>query len=391
MATAEQISSDLQAARAEWRMSEQELAARAQLDIDVAHAALQGDADASDLAALAAALGGTLDDLMAGRNFWAAPATAFKSAPTAAEESLVRAALLRVSSAARDRALLAGMLGLAQVGSDRGPLGPTAVRSDVTDQAEELAVSVRQQLGLGTEPITSIREAMARLGVPTFLTDLGTAAVDGMTWRDEAAQAAAAANTRARGGKLTALRMTFAHELCHVLFDGTKLERFGVVENRSDLADAREQRANAFAAHLLAPRVEVVRFLRERGISEQEKPKASDLRALSEHFVMGVGALAGHLVSIRLWDKTDMAVHHKLFSRSAEGADNGEARPTDAESQVAIERRGDVLDLATRALERGLIGVGRWREILGLGAADEWRNLLEERRVGLDVEQRSPL
>ena len=54
-----------------------------------------------------------------------------------------------------------------------------------------------------------------------------------------------------------------------------------------------------------------------------------------------------------------------------------------------IERRGAVLELATLALERGEITVGRWREILGLRPRDDWRGLLAEQQVERDVEQRS--
>lgn len=387
MVTAEQIAAFFTEACAAWSMDEASVAARAHLDQDAARAALAGDADASDIAAIARALGGTLDDVLAGRRFWEAPAVAFKNAPADFELPLVRAALLRLSGAARERAALTELLALPD--APTSALAPAPVAEHVTEQAADLARRVRSALDNEGEPIASIRQAMRRLGVWTFLTDFGTEDVDGLTWRDTSGRACCAANIRARGGKLTALRMTLAHELCHALFDGTKLCAFGVVENRSDHQEGIEQRANAFAAHLLAPETALHRFLRERGLRANEKPSAAHVRALSEHFGMGVEAVAGHLVSCSLWEKADRLRHRSLRTRDQVGKDNAELHSTPAEGQVALERRGDVLELATLALERDDITAGRWREILGLGPGGGWRELLDEQQIGRDVEQRS--
>ena len=385
--TAYPIGDLLAEARAAWSIDEADLAARAALDVETVRAALRGEADASDIADVARALGGTLDDVLAGTRFWEAPAVAFKTAAARFELPLVRASVLRVSATARDRAALAAMLDLpAPAVAD---LEPVPLAEDVTAQAQALAERVRRALGRGRSAIASVRQAMRRLGIPTFLTDLGSEVVDGLTWRDDAGRACVAANASARGGKLTALRMTFAHELCHALFDGKKLAAFGVIEQRPERAEGIEQRANAFAAHLLAPRGAVLRFLRERGLREGEKPSPVHVRALSEHFAMGTSAVAGHLVSCGVWDKRDMGHYAWLFARDAVGEDNAELHPSDAESIVPIERRGDVLELASMALERGVITVGRWREVLGLRADSEWRRLLDEQLSGHDVEQRS--
>jgi Zn-dependent peptidase ImmA (M78 family) len=390
MVTAEEIAALFGEARAAWSIDDASLAARAGLDQDALPAVLRGEADLSDLAAVARALGGSLDDVIHRRRFWEAPAVAFKSAPSTVELPLVRAALLRVSAAARDRAMLADVLALPEPMAGEPALAPVPVAEAVTAQAEELAGRARQALGSASEPIASVRDAMRRLGVWTFLTDFATEDVDGMMWRDEAGRACAAANVRARGGKLTALRMTFAHELCHAVFDGTKQRPFGLVEDRSDRG-GREQRANAFAAHFLAPRDAVLRFLRERGLREHDKPSAVHLRALTEHFGMGVEAMAGHLVTCRLWSKSDMLRHRALVTRDARGEDNAEVFHTPAEERVPLERRGDILELASLALDRGAITVARWRELLDLGPLDGWRALLDEQQVDRDVENRSAL
>lgn len=94
-------------------------------------------------------------------------------------------------------------------------------------------------------------------------------------------------STRWRAPSAGPSTTSFAHELCHALFDGTKLSHFGLLESRSDLHEACEQRANAFAAHFLAPPEAVLRFLQDRGLREGDKPAAVHVRTLSEHFGMG--------------------------------------------------------------------------------------------------------
>jgi Zn-dependent peptidase ImmA (M78 family) len=386
--TPEPIAGLLAEACSAWSIEATDLAARAGVEREVVHAALQGDVEVADLAAIVHALGGTLDDLLSGARFWEAPAVAFKSAGTTFELPLVRGALLRLSGAARDQVALGALLKRSHLdGGDR--LAPRPLAADVTAQAEALAQEVRAALGNEIEPIASVRDAMRRLGIPTFLTDFGSKDVDGVTWRDAEGRACVAANVGARGGKFTALRMTFAHELCHALFDGTKLTAFGVVEHRSERGEGLEQRANAFAAHLLAPRRAVHRFLRERGLGEGERPSAVHVRGLSDHFGMGVEAVAWHLVSCALWSRADPHRHSKLTSRDAIGEDNAELHPTDAEEIVPLERRGEILELATLALEGGEITVGRWRELLGVSAFDDWRRLLDELSVSCDVELRT--
>jgi Zn-dependent peptidase ImmA (M78 family) len=266
-------------------------------------------------------------------------------------------------------------------------LEPTALRDDVVAQAEELAARVRAALGNELEPIASVRDVLRRVGVPAFLTDIGTPKVDGFLWRGDDARPYAAANIRARGGKSTAIRMTLAHELCHALFDGTKLAPLGLVEHRSDYAEGLEQRANAFGAHFMAPRLAVRRFLTERGLSDTTRPTGQHVVALSEHFGLGVKAVGWHLVSCGHWQSGDVAnnlVTPRRVRWPLDEANDG--------SDVPVERQGDVLDLASVALERGMISIGRWREFVGMSPFDAWEKVLRDQQVTRDIEHRtSPL
>lgn len=381
-----EIGKTIATARGAWDLDETALAKRADVAPAIVAQAEAGDASVADLAAIARALGGTYDDLTSGRAFWEAPAVAFRNAPTKVDAHVIRQSLLRLAGVGRDRTALATMI---DVPKGNTSLQPRHVVEDLVEQAEQLAIETRKALANPCEPIISVRESMRRLGIATVLAQLGCEEVDGMSWRDADGSAFAVANVEARSSGVTALRMTFAHELCHLLFDGTAGRAFGIVEQRTDHGEALEKRANAFAAHFLAPRDAIARFLRERGLRDGQKPTAQHLLALSEHFLIGVEAAAWQLVNTHYWSKDDVYRHKHLATRIPHGEDDAEVLPTDAERIVPLERRGEILELATLALESDRISIGRWREFVGVSANADWSRLLSEREVVHDVEHRS--
>ncbi len=378
----QQIGRTLRRAREAWGLTPAELAQRSAIsELKVRVAERSGRVPLTELAALATALGGGLDDLLAGREFWNAMSIALKSSEASFELALVRARVIALANAANIERALAQFLGLPSQWDKGAALGPVGLADDPIEQAEALATKVRRAVGAGNEPISSLRAFSARLGVVAFLTDLGTDAVDGLMWRERGAAPCIAANVAARGGASTAIRMTFAHELCHALFDRPKASAAGILEQRTDDAVDREQRANAFSAYLIAPRAAVLEALARLGCSSRELPTAQHLRSLAQYFGVGVEAMAYHLVNCRVWTREE-ALKRKTFSVPYASDDDREhAAPTPAEQMVALERRGRVLDLATQALALGKISVGRWRELVGLGLHGEWRMLLTERHV----------
>lgn len=377
-----EIGRALRRAREAWGLTPTDLARRADVtEMTVRVAERNGRAQVTDLAALATALGGSIDDLLAGREFWTAMSIALKTSEASFELSLVRARVIALANAANLERALARFLDLPEQWAKGAALGPVGLEDNLIKQAEALAMKVRGAVGAGREPLTSLRTFSARLGVSAFLTDLGTAAVDGLMWRERGAAPCIAANVAARGGASTAIRMTFAHELCHALFDRPKAGAAGILEQRTDDAVGREQRANAFAAYLIAPRGAVLETLARLGWVAPELPTAQHLRSLAQYFGMGVEAMAYHLMNCGVWTVAE-ALKRKTFSVPYASDDDREhAAPTPAEQMVPLERRGRVLDLATQALALGRISVGRWRELLGLGLHAEWRLLLAERQV----------
>lgn len=377
---------DLTEAREAWAVEVDDLAAQCELEPEVVRAAEEGSGDVATFASLADALGGTFDDLVAQRRFWEAPTIAFRSTPRPLDRALVKAILVRLA-----RAAAAHRSAVALVPDPEPPLrlDPVAVTDAPAAQAEELAKRVRELLDNPREPISSVRGVLRRFGFGTFLSAFGTGEIDGVSWRDAEGRGYGAANIEAREGSVTAVRMTFAHELSHLLFDGLRGEALGIVEQRRGETEAREQRANAFAAYLLAPRGAVLRFLRERGLPHGKPPNAQDVLALSAHFGMGVEAIGSHLVSCKLWERADIVFHRGLRTELRQGADTIEHDGPGAASTIALERRGEILDLATAALEEGTISVGRWRELVGLGLFDDCTRILAEREALGHVEHHS--
>jgi Zn-dependent peptidase ImmA (M78 family) len=124
---------------------------------------------------------------------------------------------------------------------------------------------VRRELGLANDPIQSMRELVElQLAIPVIQAPLGQA-IAGATVQSTQQHRAIVLNIHGKNADPRVRRTTMAHELCHLLFDqGTQLQdlrvdEYDALDEREDLrADPVEQRANAFAVELLAPRAEAV-------------------------------------------------------------------------------------------------------------------------------------
>ena len=128
----------------------------------------------------------------------------------------------------------------------------TAVDSELA--ARDLALWVREQLGLGSEAIDSLLELCERAGQYVLVTDVpgeGASVIDGEV-------AVAVASLQGEPGRR---RATAAHELGHLVIGDEYSSDLGVHASRAD----REALLDAFAAELLLPsRV----LTTERGASE---------------------------------------------------------------------------------------------------------------------------
>jgi Zn-dependent peptidase ImmA (M78 family) len=127
----------------------------------------------------------------------------------------------------------------------------------------DLADRLRDELGLRNDPIESMRDFVEkRLKIVVVQTNLGDS-IAGATVQT-GNHRAIVANLAGANTNVFVRRATLAHEICHLLYDPQqhlrelRVDAYSDLESAPDaLTDRVEQRANAFAVELLAPRVSV--------------------------------------------------------------------------------------------------------------------------------------
>lgn len=121
------------------------------------------------------------------------------------------------------------------------------------EQGYQLALWVRDRLGLSYTDLLNPYELLSNWGVKVKTVTLGTIAIDALAfWGPRHGPAvilnSRGAHTIARAGR----RATLAHEICHLIFDRQReLPLIDVVGGH--VPESIEQRARAFAAELLLP------------------------------------------------------------------------------------------------------------------------------------------
>ena len=166
-------------------------------------------------------------------------------------------------------------------------LPAAATKRAANADGEALAEQVRQLLGLGTAPLSDIADLAERhFAVDVECGPFGEG-VSGMCVHGEGV-ALILANTDLTLGHL---RFTAAHELGHHLL-GDPRDYF--IEDQLGGDSVIERRANAFAAHLLMPRTELVRLVAGRPISDEV------LGECMQYFQVSLGSLVPHLADCGL-------------------------------------------------------------------------------------------
>jgi Zn-dependent peptidase ImmA (M78 family) len=170
------------------------------------------------------------------------------------QDDLVRVKILRAASAAQDVVKLRRLLGQPVIPL---PVLPTPLASDTPHrQGASLAHALRAHLGLGVEPIASVRDLVAeRLpGVAVLYADLGAGSLAGLGFADENRGPAIVLNLFGKNAHPSVRRFSLCHELCHLIADWNRREALVSISGfYSENALEREQRANAFAVRFLCP------------------------------------------------------------------------------------------------------------------------------------------
>jgi Zn-dependent peptidase ImmA (M78 family) len=140
----------------------------------------------------------------------------------------------------------------------RSPAAPGGNYREITADGYQKALEVRESLGIPPDaPIQGDHDLatgiLPALGVRVVNITLDDSDVSGVALFGPGHCPTAAVNLTGTFSKHpSGRRMTLAHELCHLLFDGRTGGRFGLVSNNWAYYPA-ERRANAFAAYFLAP------------------------------------------------------------------------------------------------------------------------------------------
>lgn len=131
-----------------------------------------------------------------------------------------------------------------------------------------LAAGAREQLGLGSSPIPSMRALLEeRLGLPVIHAELGES-IAGVTL-EAGSRRAIVINLSGQNRHVFVRRATLAHELGHLLYDpprslsDLRVDAYADLDTPAErLPDPVEQRANAFAIEFLAPQRAAVDLFR---------------------------------------------------------------------------------------------------------------------------------
>lgn len=275
-----------------------------------------------------------------------------------------RARIVRAANAARDLKTLRQCLG--RTASPLPSFGQLDPRDTPFQQGDALATAVRRFLGLGLEPINSMRDVVLRRlpEVGLLYARLGNQRLAGLGFADDRRGPAVVLNLQGRNENPAVRRFSLAHELCHLLVDWNHTEPLTSVSGflgEDEHALVREQRANAFAIRLLCPET-VARQL-------SRYTDADAVHELCVRYGVHYGAARLYLrntTTIRL-DPTPPPGLDRLLSadawRDAESPVGLEGFP---EAAVPEERRGTVAREASLAYSKGLISRARFAGFLGV-------------------------
>lgn len=305
------------------------------LDVEAStlRAAMEGDGDARDtvVRAAAEALGIEPDELLfegaEGRATTALLKTVvdprYASAFEEAAHQGLHRELGRFVRRLRRKAWLRAVLG------DESPtlpptierlVRPTLPEASAPFGADALATKVRERLDLYDQPIESmVSLVLDRLHIELHVSRSMWEAIDGASYACGAVRGILV-NVRERP-RSRSIRMTLAHELCHVLFDGAfadardngmllfspgedrarRPRRGGELANPAEAFYLREKRANAFAAYLLAPPQGVKALFPGR-----EPPMVREtIDRVAEHFGLSRLTALNVVTNVYHWSKDD--------------------------------------------------------------------------------------
>lgn len=222
-----------------------------------------------------------------------------------------------------------------------------------------LAAWARSQLGLGQRPIESMRDLVeGRLGLPVIQVRLPLAIAGATVSAHD--RRGIVINTAGPNTNVWVRRATLAHEIGHILFDPedrlspVRVDPYEQLDRNAEggqFPDEVEQRANAFAIELLAPREAVKRLA-------PDVASVSAAQVASVMSAFGIGRAAARYHVENAWWR--QAVVPPESAISAQPTDEQRAAENFALDYFPIDnvpdqRRGRFAVLTAEAVDAGLI------------------------------------
>jgi Zn-dependent peptidase ImmA (M78 family)/DNA-binding XRE family transcriptional regulator len=231
------------------------------------------------------------------------------------------------------------------------PASPHQPGINSVAEAEEHAAQARSLLCQREGPLTELQAAVERLGLLAFSFDLGPSVIDGGYVR-VGDVGVAIVNGTADGGRR---RFNLAHELGHHLLADEYTADFGLASAR----DERESLLNAFAVHLLMPRVSVRRRWGE--LSREWDDPRTRLVVLAAEYRVSWTAVISHAVTLELISQQERTL---LEARRPTRADYFETGVRFEEELQPVALPPAYSQAAVRAYRRGVISADRTVELL---------------------------
>lgn len=161
--------------------------------------------------------------------------------------------------------------------------------------SEELAMKVRQNLGLGYHPVGDLHATIRRQGVLIFELEIPEGAFSGFSWWHEEYGPTILLNI---DDFLPRRRFTLAHEYAHLLWrEGTmvcghRLDHFATLDT------IEERRAFKFAASFLIPAYDLLKQFEQK--EYKRPPDEKQIGALARRYNVSLQALAIRLEELKL-------------------------------------------------------------------------------------------
>lgn len=278
--------------------------------------------------------------------------------------------VMDIAEVARDITLLERCLGLPdRMDALRGRWQPDGrVGDPAWPDGQRLAQSLHANATLleGGRFPESVRALCERLGIVVIESFLPEG-VDALCFADDHHGPAIVVDVSV---PVQVLRFRIAHEICHVLFDRPALEplqHFDRFDRRrgKDKAPV-EQRADAFAIHLLAPELAVRRCWLES--SNNGRSPAGRVRETMERFGVSFQAMYAHANNLGLLSSEEARALSNVGRVASTRYEELEREPTadDLFAPLARERRGRLLGLTLLALAKKAITTSRALELLAV-------------------------